>query len=305
MGLKTGAVTQNVLTTLKTLALLAIAVGACIVTTRMTPIESTRATTSPAWSLEPFLLALLPAFWSYTGATDSAKLAEEVKDVRRSLPKALCGAALVLTAVYLFYNYALFCALSPGQMAGHRSVPAIIYAGYPVVSRLILLASALICLGAISAVLLANIRVVYALARDGLTFAPLGRMSRHQAPVAAIALGAILAAAFVLFRSFEQILRIYFMASTVLFGLTYLSLIIFRVRDRRAGSGFPASVYQTPLGVPVAVLLAAIEAMIGASILTSDIREGGRDSLWTLAFLAAMAMLYLVWKKVYGYRGSA
>jgi APA family basic amino acid/polyamine antiporter len=297
MGLKTGAVTQNILTALKTLALLAIAAGACFVSWRTRPVESSAATTSKGFTLEPFLLALLPAFWSFTGATDSAKLAEEVKDVRRALPKALCGAAVVLTIVYLFYNYALLCALSPSQMAGHRSVPAIIYADHPFVSRLILVASGLVCLGAISAVLLANVRVTYALARDGLTFAMLGRMSQNQAPVAAIIVGAVLAAAFVFYRSFEQILRIYFLASTVLFGMTYVSLLIFRRRDHRAGRGFPENVYKAPLGAPVAVLLTGIEAMIGASIITSDIREGGHDSLWTLAFLAGMAAIYFVWKQ--------
>ena len=299
-GLKTGAVTQNILTTLKALALLSIAAGACIVAGRITPAQPTGAATiGRGFSLEPFLLALMPAFWSYTGATDSAKLAEEVKDVRRALPRALCGSAVLLTAIYLLYNYALLCALSPGEMAGARSVPAVVYAGHPMISRLILLASALICLGAISAVLLANVRVTYALARDGLTFAALGRMSRHQAPVAAIAVGAGLAATFVWYRNFEEILRIYFLASTVLFGMTYLSLIVFRLRDRRMGREFPANVYQTPLGIPVAVLLIAIEILIGASIVHSDVRNGGFDSLWTLAFLAAMAILYGVWKKFY------
>ncbi|HKQ48075.1 MAG TPA: amino acid permease [Phycisphaerae bacterium] len=298
-GLRTGAVTQNILTTLKALALVAIAVGACIVAGRATPMAPSPMPDGQSVSLEPFLLALMPAFWSYTGATDSAKLAEEVKDVRRALPRALCGSALLLTAIYLLYNYALLCAVAPQQMAGVRSVPAVVYAGHPLISRLILLASALICLGAISAVLLANVRVTYALARDGLTFAALGRMSRHQAPVAAIAVGAALAATFVWYRSFEQILRIYFLASTVLFGMTYLSLIVFRLRDRRMGREFPANVYQTPLGIPVALFLIAIEILIGVSIIHSDWEKDGRDSLWTLAFLAAMAVLYAVWKKYY------
>ena len=60
-----------------------------------------------------------------------------------------------------------------------------------------------------------------ALARDGLTFRVLGRMSRNQAPVASfVVLGAI-ACAFVVSRSFDGILRIYFLASAILFGLTY------------------------------------------------------------------------------------
>jgi APA family basic amino acid/polyamine antiporter len=302
LGLRTGAFAQNLLTILKIVALLAIGVGAWVVSGRLTPLPAVESADpglpmATGGMLEAFLLVLLPVFWSYTGATDSAKLAEEVKDVRRSVPLALLGSALLLTAVYCLYNYALLCAVSPAEMAGQRSVPALAFRGVKglPISDLILLASVLICLGSISSMLLANVRVPYALARDGLTFRVLGRMSRSQAPVGSIVVGGAIACGFVLFRNFGEILRIYFMGSTVLFGLTYLSLIVFRWRDRKAGRPFPDRVYKAPAGSLLAILLILMEVVIAASIIRSDLRRGTYDSLWTLALLAGMAALYVVW----------
>ena len=309
LGLRTGAFTQNLLTIMKTIALLAIGIGAWMVSGRLTPAPAAAAN-PPAGtvSIEVFFLALLPVFWSYAGATDSAKLAEEVKDVRRALPRALVGSALLLTAVYCLYNYALLCAISPGEMAGRRSVPALAFGrveGLPV-SDLILLASLLICLGSISSVFLATVRVTYALARDGLTFRFLGRMSAGQAPVASLIAGGTIACGFVLSRSFGEILRIYFMGSTVLFGLTYLSLIVFRMRDRRQGRAFPDGVYKAPAGTLQAVFLILLELAIAVSIAVADVKtwfdpekESTYDSLSTLGLLAALALLYGVWRKVY------
>lgn len=304
IGLRTGAVTLNILTLLKTAALVAIAIGVVAVAGRITfapPRQLAESVPAARPLLEAYLLALMPAFWAYTGATDSAKLAEETRDVKRALPLALILTVTILTIVYCLYNYALLCAVSPGEMAGHRSVPALVFrgvTGYPI-NDLILIASALICLGAISSVFLANVRVTYALARDGLTFRFLSRMSGRQAPVASIAVGGALACAFVIQRRFGEILRIYFLASAILFGLTYLSLIIFRQRDRRERRGWPEGVFRTPAGFLVAVLLIVIELAIASSILLSDAREGRRDSIWTAALLAALAVLYLIWKRAY------
>lgn len=298
-GLRAGAVTQNLLTITKVAALVGIAVGAMIVAGRWAPAssEGTASTTGEGW-MSAFFMAMLPVFWSYTGATDSAKLAEETRDVRRALPVALCGSALALTVVYVLYNYALLCAMPPEVMAGKRSVPSLVFerAGVGYLGNLLLGISALVCLGAVSSTILANVRVMYAMARDGLAPRTFGRMSEGQSPIAALVLGGALACAFVVNRSFEQILRIYFMASTVLFGLAYLSLIVFRRRER--GGAQAADVFRLPAGPWIALGLVVLEAALALNIVVADFRNGTQDSLWTLAFLAAMAVFYVLWKRM-------
>ncbi len=306
-GLRTGAAAQNVLTGTKIVAVLGIAVGAIVVSGRIAPAPPPDVSTKtpPELTFDIFLLALLPAFWSYTGTTDSVRLAEEIKDVHRALPRALIGSALLITTVYMTYNYALLCALAPSDMAGVGSVPGVIFAGVQGLParEIVLAASALICLGALSACMLANVRLTYALARDGLAFRFLGRVSEKQAPVGALVVAAGFASAFVLYRDFAQLLGIYFFASAFLFGLTYLSLIVFRLRDARNG-GPAATVFRAPGGVLMALGLIVLEIAIIYSNIARDVRTwldpavaNGYDSLWTLLMLGLLAGLFFVWKR--------
>ena len=300
MGLRAGAAAQILLTVLKAGALLAIGMGAWILSGNALPAPNPPAVEPPqVGGFTALMLGLLPVFWSYTGATDAVRLAEEVKDVHRALPRALIATVLILTLVYLLYNYALMCALSPAEMAGQADVHALAFGqveGSPV-RAVILLISILICLGSISAVFLANVRVTYALARDGLTFRFLAQMSERQAPIASFLVVGLIACSFVLQRGFGEILRIYFLASAFLFGLTYLSLIVFRLRNSSEKKPFPPEAYRAPAGILLAVLLILFEVAIGGSIVWSDWRDGSYDSLLTLALLAGMALFYIVWKR--------
>ncbi|MBK8269316.1 MAG: APC family permease [Planctomycetes bacterium] len=311
LGLKTGAVTQNLLTALKALAVLGIAVGAMMVAGQWTPKISQVPVLPPegqsqdVWhAVAMFFQSLLLAFWPYTGATDPAKLAEETRDVHRSMPKALIATVFILTGVYLFYNYALLCAMSPVDMADKPDVHAQIFHDIKDVpiEKTILLASILICLGSLSSVFLANTRVTFALARDGLIFSFLARMSRHQAPVPSLILCGLVACIFVLNRSFREILTIYFMGSAILFGLSYFSLVVFRLRDRRMGRTFPPDAFRVPAGIFIALVLVLVEAAIAVSLVAADVdtwnspdASPSYDTLLSLALIAALGVLYFFW----------
>jgi hypothetical protein len=58
-----------------------------------------------------------------------------------------------------------------------------------------------------------------------------------------------IAALFALLRDFTQVMGIYFLAATVLYGLSYASLIVFRRREREV----PAHVFRCPWGPAMAV----------------------------------------------------
>ena len=140
--------------------------------------------------------ALPPVLWAYEGTTDAVKLAEEVEDPQRALPRALLGSALTLTVLYVGANVAYLLVLTPDQMAGSRfaanDVMATLFG--EVGRRLMTTLSLVVFLGALSATVLATVRVTFALARDGLTFPIMARMSKHQAPVPAlVAVGGIAA----------------------------------------------------------------------------------------------------------------
>lgn len=289
-GLRTGANTQNVLTLLKIAALLGVVVVGFAFGSNA-PAQLHATATSTPFSLAPFLAALLPILWSYEGTTDSVKLAEEVRDVRRAMPIAVAGSALSLTVVYVLVNVALLRMMPAGEMAGLASVPAaamerIFGTGGTVAMSIVAM---LVCLGSISSTIPATVRVTFALARDGLTFRRLASMSSSQAPVPALlAVGAI-AVFFTLAHDFRQILGIYFLAATVLYGLSYASLIVFRRREARV----PDHVFRCPAGPLLAVLAIVVQSAIAIHIAVS----APRDALYTVALLVALAGLYLLWPR--------
>ena len=290
-GLRTGAGTQNVLTCLKIAALLAI-----VVIGFAWDRPATVTTSAPTGPPEPitlavFLTAAMPVLWSYFGATDPAMMAEEIKDVRRALPRALIGSVVALTALYVAVNLALLCVVPAGEMVGVASVPgeAMRRLFGPTGGRAMLLIGMLVCLGTLSSTVLATIRVTFALARDGLAFTVLSRMSASQAPVPALVLIAAFAITLVLTRGFEKVLGIYFFATAILFGLSYASLIVFRLRERT----FPKTVFRCPFGVVLASALILLEVALAANIANNQ----PRDAWYTVIVLAAVAALYLVWKR--------
>jgi APA family basic amino acid/polyamine antiporter len=63
---------------------------------------------------------MLGALWGYNGWIAIAYVGGEVKDPRRTLPRAQIGATLLVIVLYLLINASYFYALSPLEVA---SVP--------------------------------------------------------------------------------------------------------------------------------------------------------------------------------------
>jgi len=336
LGLRAGAGVQNALTLSKIAALLVIVVIGMAWGSR--PVHFFAAPPQvTGWSLiKLFSAGVIPVLWAYDGTTDAAKMAEEIKDVRRSLPLALVGSAVTLMLLYVLVNLALMRIMPAAEMAGLKSVPG------EAMSRLfgetgrraMLAVAMLVFLSSLTSTLLAPVRVTFALARDGLAFRPLSRMSADQAPVGALVLVAVFAVIVVLNRRFRDALQIYFFASAILFGLAYASLIVFRLRDRAAlstrnhlgrtpplcpncnynltglpqnrcpecGQTFdPAVLHEQHADreffrCPAGPVLAGVLILIQIAIATGIVLNNPRDAWYTTALLAVVALLYGVWK---------
>ncbi|MEO1335998.1 MAG: amino acid permease, partial [Myxococcota bacterium] len=261
-GLKAGAAWQNALTVIKLAAL--VGVAAIGFAAGEAPLDWSQPVL-PAGGAVAFLAALPPVLWAYDGTTDTSKLAEEVADVRRALPRALVGSALTLTVLYVVVNLACLSVLPPASIAQHKFALSAAMGAVlgPAGERGITAISLVVFLGSLSSTLLATVRVTFALGRDGLAPAAFGRMSAAQSPIAAyIAVGTI-AALFTWYRGFTEILDIYFLAASILFGLAYGSLIVFRMRDARTG-GFPAYAFRCPGGPVLSLLLIVVQLAFGA-----------------------------------------
>ena len=114
-GLKVGTTFQNVTTAIKVVVLAAIALAGIAAGDGSGLVA---APTVAHASLLGFALAYQSVAFAYYGWEDAAKMAEEVRDPGRSLPRILIGGAAAVAVLYLLVNTAYLAALTPEEMAG-------------------------------------------------------------------------------------------------------------------------------------------------------------------------------------------
>lgn len=209
------------------------------------PFIARRANSAPL--VEALAGALVLAFFSFAGWWDLGKLAGEVKNPGRTLPRALVYGVLIVTLVYVLTSFAFVYLVPLDQVTSGETFAAqageVLFgrAGGLIFSLVVVVA----VLGSLAAVVMSAPRVYFAMARDGVFIPSVAAIhKRFETPARAIALQAALASILVVTGNFNDIIA-YFVFSVVVFiALTVAALFKFRRED-------PSSVrYLTP-GYPV------------------------------------------------------
>jgi len=171
--------------------------------------------------------ALVLAFFSFGGWWEAAKLAGEIRDPRRALPRALAlgvGAVTLLyaaTSAVFLYLVPIGREASPETFAAQAGTALFGPNGGRVLSGLV----AVFVLGSLFAFMTFAPRLYYAMARDGAAPAFAGRLDpRTGAPVTAIAVQAALAASLVVLGTFETIVAYFVFVTVAFLALTVASL---------------------------------------------------------------------------------
>jgi APA family basic amino acid/polyamine antiporter len=241
-----------------------------------------------------FGAAMLGALWAYDGWQNVAPLSGEIRDPQRNLPRAFVGGTLTVAALYLFVNTAYFFALTPLEVA---NVPASSSVATEVLKRFLgplavsMTAVALMVssFGALHASVLANSRIPFAMARDGLFFRSLARLSpRSNVPVRAILAQSGWASVLALSGSYDTLTDSVIFASWLFYGLVTASLFVFR----RTMPDTPRP-YRA-WGYPVVPL---IFVFVTAALLINTFVASPREALRGVALLAAGLPLYWYWAR--------
>ncbi len=186
--------------------------------------------------LAGFGAAMLGALWAYDGWTNVTIVAGEVKRPQRNLPLALIGGMLIIAVLYVFANVAYLFVLSPlavASVASASSVAAEVARTYlgPAAVGAIAMAMMVSTLGSLHTGTMAGARISYAMARDGLFFRPLARVSvRTHVPVHALLLQCAGSCVLALTGSFDTLTDYVIFAAWIFYGLNTASVFIFRRR---------------------------------------------------------------------------
>ena len=226
-GVKQGKWTQNLLTTVKALGLLAIVVVA---------VAGPRGTrTTPEFGPLPTSLALIFVLFVYGGWNEMAYVAAEVKHPRKNIVRALVAGTVAVMVLYLLVNGAFLYTLGYEGLASSSAVASdSISTVFPTVgSRLI---SALVCisaLGAVNGLIFTGARISYALGAEHRTFRALGNWhERRGTPVPALAAQGLIALGLILIFGGYVDAILYTAAAVYTFYLaTSLSVIVLRFKE--------------------------------------------------------------------------
>src|SRR6266566_9288958 len=169
-GVRLGATTQNVLTTLKIGALTLL-----VVTSFVIPGGSV-SHFQPLWPSEPvghwigaFGVAMVAVLWAYDGWIETTYVGSEIVNPGRNLPRSIILSTLIVIALYVLTSVAYAYVLSPEWMAASTLVAsdaARVTMG-PVGATFVVVAILISTLGANNGIILTAARIPYAMARGG------------------------------------------------------------------------------------------------------------------------------------------
>ena len=287
VGVRVGSLAQNVVTAAKMLALVAVVVVAALVgrgagwTGRLPG-----APTGPAL-FGAMAVAFQAVIWSYYGYPDAGKIAEELKDPDRSLPRVFLGGIAAVTALYLLLNAAFVHVLPFDRIAASTLVAGDAAGAMfgPRAGAVMSALALLVVLASLNGNLFVTPRVVFGLSRDGLGPQVLSRVNAGGTPWTALLLVALVAVVLAATGTFERLLSLAITFILVTDG--FMVVVLFRLR-----SGRPAAPFRVPLYplVPLLFLGTYVLLLVGALIQQPGI---------TLAALGALAGVGLVsWRVV-------
>jgi amino acid transporter len=292
-GIKPGSVVQNVFTTLKILALIAL-IGVGIVWFK-----------APHFSPGPLFpegihlrilsamgLALMPALFSYGGWQNLNFVAGEVRNPSRTMPLAIISGVSLVVAVYVLSNVVYVRALPLGEISRSTKLASDAFEAMvgPWGAKFISLAIIISTFGITNVFVLTGARVYYVMAKTGAFLPPAARLhSRWGTPHVSIFLQAAWASCLLLTNTYGQLLQYVTFGDWIFFGLTALALILLRKKMPEAPRPYRA------WGYPVVPLLFFL--ISAAVVLNVFARSFGKSMIGTAIILAGLPLYYISWRK--------
>ena len=300
LGVKEGARTQSVFTTLKLIGILALVVLAFTMHATHPAGPLPEGAASGAASTRPLMMALvvamIPILFAYDGWTDCTYVGGEVVNPARNLPIAIVWGTALVIATYVLTNLAYFRVLSPGDVATYPAV------GSEAIGRLLgdwgrhalAVLVAISTFGTTNGAILTGPRVTQAMAADGLLWKPLARLDPARGtPRAALWVQAILACVWLaLAGGFEDVSGWFVTTSWLFYGLTTAALFVQRRRERDSNGAIAPATYRTPL-YPITPLLFVI---VTVAIIASDLSTSGWRAAAGVIIAALGFPVYFIWK---------
>ena len=294
-GARAGSNVQNTLMLLKIAAIAALVIVGLAVAPPATAGLTTGALLGQPVSFDLFKgvgAAMVPIAFAYGGWQTATFVAAEIRDPRRDLSRGLLLGVSSVVVLYLAVNVACLRVLGPAGLDA-TTTPAsdlVRIALGKNGAHWIALAIIISALGFLSQSMLTAPRVYYAMARDGLFFASVGKLiGKAETPVVAIILQGFAAIVIACSGTYGEILNFEVTVDFIFFGMTAAALFI--LRRRHVGSD--TATYKVP-GYPFTPMLFVLFC---AAIVLSAVLASPRNSAIALSIMLAGLPVYYFWSR--------
>ena len=294
LGARVGAAVSGVTTLVKVTALAAIILGAFLLGNG----SLSNITAGGPVQGGGLARAVAAVIWTYDGWVAVSMIAGEVVAPERLMKRIIIVGMLTIVTLYIGANLAYLYIMPVGVMALQKEAIArtvmTAIAG-PAGGTLIMLAIMTSIFGALNGNLLAKPRVAYAMGRDGLTFAFLGKThQRWSTPWAAqVIVGAVGIIMVLALRDYDSLITYFVVIEWA--ALIFAVGAVFVLRRKMAEASRP---FRTP-GYPWVPLLFVLGTVVGLSaIVWGQIQVGNYAPIYGLGIAAAGFPVHHLWKRL-------
>ena len=234
LGIKMSARTQNALTIFKISMILILCTAVLKSHTMLGDYKVLEKVTDNNYTLSAFGLSLVAVFFTYGGYQQTINFGGDIINAKVNIPKAIFGGMITVICLYLLINFAYYSVLGISGLR-HKTALAATLAGaifgtlgYKIISLLMFVS----VLAFINVNIMANPRIYYAMAEDGILPPRFGRVNQ-QTQVQEFGLSFFVAAVLIILffvSSFQKILSYVMFFDTI--GLSAAAVTIFILRKK-------------------------------------------------------------------------
>lgn len=260
LGVRTGGITQNILTSIKILLILFFCLSPFFLTQSLSnPFAFESSELNLVWTPE-WAVSLVFVMYAYSGWNASAYIAGNLDNPSRNIPRSLLLGTMVVLVIYVSLNAMFLAVASHAELKDQNdigNVVAIKLLGEET-GRLFSMVFSLALLSTLSAMTIAGPRVGEAMGVDYPKLRLLSVLNGSGMPWVAIAIQAAWAVLLVLVSSFKEIIQYISVSLSWFTFLTVLALMVLRRRE-----GPRSGVFSTPwYPIPALIFLAATGWMV-------------------------------------------